>query len=469
MRDFPVLRQVFAGLSASALATVPLSAAPAASADTAASTTVRLGRPTTITYSDRRTTITGTLVDTGSGAALGGEPLHLTMYAADRTTALADLGDVTTAADGTFGLTTAVPGPGELRATFAGDDTHARGVGQTAVVVDSRLPGRVLLDPPPATVDPDTDFTISGQAQEQTPDGSWEPANWAQVHLSSSNAYVYVGQDGRFSFTTRESAPADWTVYLESDLSSFAAAATSPTEFVDVPAWQTRVASLIVHSNGVAQKGLQITVHADAQTGGRWAPYTGKLDLYFRPKGSADWRAMTTDPSAPSVNANGDYAFSDVVCPTRHIPSADGKGLQSLVCEDGSWQAGVERVTSAPGRTAVSPSTGDEVPTVPQKYATAVVNKKIVSSGRSRYLHATLWEPLGQDPGGYIGMVPHQPVKLYYRYRGGKVWHYVTTTTADGDGRLSVKLTGTHRYYRLVYGGSTLYAGTTSGRVYFSS
>lgn len=66
--------------------------------------------------------------------------------------------------------------------------------------------------------------------------------------------------------------------------------------------------------------------------------------------------------------------------------------------------------------------------------------------------------------------VPHQPVKLYYRYSSGKVWHYVTTTTTtDGDGRLSVKLTGTHRYYRLVYGGSTLCGGTTSGQIYFSS
>lgn len=198
-------------------------------------------------------------------------------------------------------------------------------------------------------------------------------------------------------------------------------------------------------------------------------PYTGKLDLYFRPTGSADWRAITTDPSWHSVNANGDQVFSDVTCPTRYIPSADGKGFQSLVCEDGSWRVDVERVTSAPGRTGVTPSSSTAVPTVVQKYATSVVNKKIVASGRSRYLHADLWEPLDQDPGGYIGMVPHQPVKLYYRYSGGTVWHYVTTATTDGDGRLSVKLTGTHRYYRLVYGGSTLYAGTTSGQIYFSS
>jgi hypothetical protein len=470
MRAFPLVRHVIAGLSAGALAAVPLGVVSTASAATLTPTIVRLTQPTAISYGDRQTTITGTLVTTSSSGSqgLGGEPVALTLYAADRTTVLADLGGVTTAADGTFSLTTTLPGPGVLRATFAGDDTHARAVGQTGVPVGSRLPSRIQLDPLPTTVDPNTDFTISGQVQEETPDGSWEPANWARVDLSRGNRYDYVGQDGRFSFTAQESAPADWTVSVEPDASSFAAAATSPTEFVNVPPQQTRITSFTVHSNGVAQKGMTLTVHADMQAGGQWKPYTGKLDLYFRPKGSAGWQAIATDPGWQSVNANGDQVFSDVSGPHVRIPSASGKDLDSLVSEDGSWRAEVEQVTAAPGRTGVTASSSDGVPTVVQQYGTSVANKSIVSKGKSRYLHASLWEPLGGGP-GYIGMVPHQPVKVYFRYRTGKVWHYVTTTTSDGNGRLSVKLTRTHRYYRLVYSGSALYAGTTSSQIYFSS
>jgi hypothetical protein len=454
----------FAGV----LALVPLGIASTASAATM--TSVRLEPPTAISYQNRQTTIAGTLVSyTSSGyQGIGGEQLTLGLYADDRTTMLADLGSVTTAADGGFSLTTTVPGPGFLRATFAGDDTYARSLSQTTVNVNPRLSSRVLLDPLPAVVDPNTDFTISGQVQEQTPDGSWEPANWALVELARSNQRTYLGPDGRFSFTVQESAPTDWQIYAEPDASSFNAATASPNEFVDVPPQQTRITSLTVHSNGLAQQGLTLTVHADMQAGGGWKPYTGRLLLFFRPKGSADWQTIPTDPSWSSVDAGGDQVFPNIPSPYLWIPPASGTGFGSRVAEDGSWRAEVERVTSAPGRTGVTASESGEVPTVMQKYGTSVVDKRIVYSGGSHYLRAELWEPLITGPGS-IGMVPRQPVKVYFRYSGGTAWHYVTTTSTDGNGRLSAKLTLTHRYYRLVYGGSAQYAGTTSGQIYFSS
>jgi hypothetical protein len=469
MRAFSLVRCVAVGSLASALAAVPLGVVSTASAAT--STILRLTLPTAISYGDRRTTIAGTLVTGSQG--LGGKPVALTLYASDRTTVLADLGTVTTAADGTFSLSTAVPGPGMLRATFAGDDTYARGIAQTWVNVTSRLPSRIQLDPLPTTVDPNTDFTVSGQVQEQAPDGSWEPANWAEVYLLyPGDKSQYVGPDGRFSFTAQESVPTNWTVSAQPDGSSFAAASTTPAQFVNVPPEPTRITSLTVRSNGVAQKGLTLTAHADILAAGQWKPYTGKLDFFFQPKGSTGWQGMYADPNYRSFNANGDQVYSYVIGPYLRIPSASGKDLDSLVSQDGSWRADTEQVTAAPGRTGITASSSDVVPTVVQKYGTSVVNKSIVSTGRSHYLHASLWEPiwdLGGSTPGYIGMVPRQPVKLYYRYSGSSTWHYVTTTSTDGNGRLSVKLTGTHRYYRLVYSGSALYAGTTSSQIYFSS
>jgi hypothetical protein len=468
MRAFSLVRRVAAGSLASALAAVPLGVVSTASAAT--STILRLALPTAISYGDRQTTIAGTL---GTGSlGLGGKTVALTLYASDRTTVLADLGTVTTADDGTFSLSTAVPGPGMLRAFFAGDDTYAKGIAQTWVNVTSHLPSRIQLDPLPTTVDPNTDFTISGQVQEQTPDGSWEPVNWAEVYLLyPGNKSQYTGPDGRFSFAAQESVPTNWKVSVQPDGSSFAAASTTPAEFVNVPPQPTRITSFTVHSNGVAQKCLTLTVHVDMQANGQWKPYTGKLDFFFQPKGSTGWQRMYADPNYQSFNANGDQVFSDVIGPYLRIRSASGKDLDSLISEDGTWRADAEQVTAAPGKTGVTASSSDVVPTVVQKYGTSVVNKSIVSTGRSRYLHASLWEPawnLGGSP-GYIGMVPHQPVKLYYRYRTSSTWHYVTTTSTDGNGRLSAKLTGTHRYYRLVYSGSALYAGTTSSQIYFSS
>lgn len=465
MRASFVVRRVTAGFLVSALAAVPLGVASPASAAT--STSVRLGLPTAISYGDRHTTITGAL--TAGSQGLGGEPVVITLYASDRTTVLADLGTVATAADGTFSLSTEVPGPGLVRATFAGDGPYAGGIAQSWVNASSRLPSRVQLDPLPATVDPNTDFTISGQVQEQTPDGAWVPADQAQVDLLPypGGASQYVGQDGRFSFTARESVPTDWRVSVTQD-ASFAAASTSRAQFVDVPPQPTRITSFTVRSNGVAQKGLTLAVHADIQAAGQWKPYTGKLEFFFQPKGSTTWQAVEPDSGFDSVNAAGDHIYENVGTPSLRIKPASGKGFESLVAESGSWKAEVEQVTAAPGKTGITTSSSAVVPTAVPKYATSVVDKKIVRSGRSRYLKADLWEP-AVDVTGYIGMVPRQPVKLYFRYRTGKAWHYVTKTSTDGNGRLSVKLTGTHRYYRLVYGGSTLYAGTTSGQIYFSS
>lgn len=464
MRAFSLVRRVAVGSLASALVAVPLGVASTASAAT--STVLRLTLPTAISYGDRHTTIAGTLVADSQG--LGDKTVALGLYASDRTTLLADLGTVTTADDGTFSLSTVVPGPGMLRATFAGDDTYANGIAQTWVNVTSRLPSRIQLDPLPTTVDPNTDFTISGHVQEQTPDGSWEPVNWADVYLAyPGNKTQYTGPDGRFSFTAQESVPTDWKVSVEPDGSSFAAASTTPAEFVNVPPQPARVTSLTVRSNGVAQKGLTLTAHADILAGGQWKPYTGKLDFFFQPKGSTGWQAIAADPNYRSFNANGDQVYSYVTGPSLRIPPAGGTGLGSLVSENGSWKVQVEQVAAAPGRTGITASGSDPVPTVVQKYATSAVGLKIVT-GYSHYLHAGFWEPAVRNV-GYIGMVPRQPVKLYYRYRTSSTWHYVTTTSTDGNGRLSVKLTGTHRYYRLVYSGSALYAGTTSSQIYFSS
>lgn len=459
MRAFPLSPRFTVGILASALVTLPLGAASTASAAT--STTLRLTLPPAVSYGDRHTTIAGTLAAGSQG--LGGKTVALTLYAADETTVLSDLGNVTTAGDGTFSLSTVVPGPGRLRATFAGDETYNRGIGQTWINVTSRLPSRIQLDPLPATVDPNTDFTISGRVQEQTPDGSWEPVDWAEVYLGGKSQYT--GPDGRFSFTVQESVPTDWWVSVQPDGSNFAAASSTPAEFVDVPPEPTRITSLTVHSNGVAQKGLTLTVHADILAGGQWKPYTGKLDFFFQPKGSTGWQGMFADPNYRSFNANGDQVYSYVMGPYLRTPPASGTGLGSLVSEDGSWKAEVEQVASAPRRTGILASGSEAVPTVLQKFATSFTDLQIVTG---HYLHADLWEPAVSSP-GYIGMAPRQPVKLYYRYRTSSTWHYVTTKSTDGNGRLSIKLTGTHRYYRLVYSGSTLYAATTSSQIYFSS
>src|SRR5258708_4920062 len=108
---------------------MPLSLVPAASAAALTATGLKMGRTSPITYANPQTTFSGTLENGPSAASpgqgIGAEPVDLTLMTPDGTAVEADLGTVTTAADGTFSLTATMPHPGLVYARFAGDSAHA--------------------------------------------------------------------------------------------------------------------------------------------------------------------------------------------------------------------------------------------------------------------------------------------------------------------------------------------------------
>jgi hypothetical protein len=452
----------------------PLGFVPTASAATLTATMIKMLHAPLITYADRQTTFGGTLDTRASatdpGQGIAGEPVDLTLATPDGTTVEADLGTVQTAADGSFSLTTTLPFPGTVFATFAGDTTYAATIGRTLAQASAFLPTHVLLDPLATQVAPGTNFTISGQVQVQTPDGSWVAAPGSLVSLwkgiGSTNPH-YADADGRFSFPVTASYPANWQIRVEQGY-SFAKSALSASVFVDLPPEQTKITSFAVKAvDGAAQDGLAFSGHADVLVSGQWKPYSGPVQLYFQPKGSTTWTLFDT----VGTDINGKVALTETIAPYLRLPATDKNQFDSLIAEDGSWQLRIPQTSGSQGRVGMLGSSSSAVPTATLRWKTKFNGDTVKKSGQSRFLVGNLWEPIWNDGSsfGYIGMVPKQPIKLYYRYRTGKVWHYAGTTSTNGDGVFSIKLTGTKRYYKVVYSGSSRYLGTTSPSIYFSS
>ncbi len=211
---------------------------------------------------------------------------------------------------------------------------------------------------------------------------------------------------------------------------------------------------------GVAsvQSGITVKGQAREQFSGQWRPYEGVVALYFQPSGSTGWRLMTT--------LNSDYLGRFSTDEPSLINSDD------LAHASGRWQARID-----PTQWAVGSSS-------PAEYVRVGVATRIWGFGMSGH-----WSPRGQvrTVNGVISecfgggspcmtwvALNHLKINFYFRYRGGRAWHYATSVRTTGTGpddiradfgaRLPRTTQGT--WWRAEFQGSGFIYGTTSPSVY---
>lgn len=430
-----------------------------ASAATLEPTGLRFSAPSlTITYGDRLVTIKGTLQTSGQGVA--DEPINLTEYQQGGTRT--DLGTVTTDSNGTFSLTTTLPGLGSIRARFAGDATYGPSNVSTTVEPSTRLPARISVDPlNPVTTGSTLRFT--GLVEIQTPDGMWIPAPYTEVACTNGTWNGYWGltdANGRFSlalpqFGTANSGP-QWGVATVDDRASFAANAQSALAPVVLNPAQTRITGFTAGPQPAsAQNGLSFTGHADVVIDGQWQGRFPTMNLYFQPRNSTTWSQVTTAWFGAGPNP-GDFHI-DALSPYLWNGT-------SYYLAEGSWQVRVE-----PSKNMWVPFSTDSK-AIDVHVQTSVSALYVRRSGTST---RTLAGALILHPGPALETnlpraVPRKTVKIYYRTKGSSTWHYVTAVTTGSNGAFTYSLTHRpHGYYRVVFTGSGYYNATTSSSVYF--
>lgn len=414
-------------------------------------------QPLTITYGDRLVTIKGALQSSAGG--VDNEPI--TLKESSRGGVHTDLGTVMTDPNGSFSLTTTLPGLGSIQATFAGDGTYGPSNVSTPVEPGARLPARVSVDPlAPVTTGSTLRFT--GMVEMQTPDGDWIPAPSTQVECTNGTWHGYGGltdANGRFAlalpeFGTSNSGP-QWGVATIEDRGSFAAGAQSTLAPVVLNPAPTRVTGFTAGPQpATVQNGLSFTGHADVMIDGQWQGRWPALNLYFQPRDSTTWTQVTTawfwsgpNPGDFHIDALSPYLWNGT----------------SYYLAEGSWQ-----VRAEPGKNLWVPfSTDSKV--VDVQVQTAISGLVIHRSGKSRTLAGALTIHSGPVlPTNLPRAVPKKTVKLYYRVKGGSTWRYVTAVTTGSNGAFTYSLTHRHHgYYRVVFSGSGYDNATTSSSVYF--
>jgi hypothetical protein len=404
--------------------------------------------PMPVTYGDLQTTIHGTLklqsATPSERLPIPGKTIDLAFVKRDRTKT--KLGQVTTADDGTFSLTTTLPTLAYIDVTFPGDTAYAPYSG-TYGLKPAYLPTRVTLDALPAKVTGQAWATATGSVQMQTPDGSWIPATDAQVIVSGQNSRGngWTGADGRFSTGMWISGSGPFNAISEAQALSFAGRAHSADVLVDFSPGQTRITGFSTPTPAIAQNGLTFTGRYEAlintSSGPWWSPGGGTIHLYFRAKGTTAWTDMGSQRNRSSSST---VSFS--------VPAYLPNGKLA----EGSWQM---RSDPDPYELASSSS----ILTVDVRAKTWLKGVKLKRTGTLHFLDGIL------DRNPTSGPVPGQTIKLYFKYRGGHYWNLARTAKTGTNGAFALKLTGTHRWYKAVFSPTPDYWGVTSQNLYFSS
>lgn len=432
MRTSPHLRRigvVFVGVALSGSLLVQAKAA-----GTPTPTMIKFS-PLPVTYGSV-STLRGVLETLGSTAVpVAGKTIQITLHEADGTSVV--LGQPTTGADGAFSVTTTLPRLGMITADFAGDSGFGS-FHQSEFPTATLLPTRVTMDAPQAPLAGLSMTTVTGTVQMQTPDGTWVPAPDALVRVAvqgrGTNVHGRTDANGRFSHALWVAAGGPWGLDTDADPYSFVEQTASPELPVQILPAQTSI-SLNVYPDP-ADNRVSFTADTNA---------IGPVDLYFRAANTTNWVDMGSMSLTGMASRFSDNSYR-LTLSTR---------LPNGTLAQGSWQA---RVLP----TAVEQASSSNIQTVDLRTHATFSSVAIRRAGRSRSLQGVLEGTSAAQP------LAKQTIKLYFRYRGSKVWHYALATTTASNGTFSLKLTGQYRWYKAVFDSNADYLSTSSASIYFS-
>jgi hypothetical protein len=443
LRHTAIAFAALAGLIAPA--TAPANAAAPREPAAAAATSLTLA-PVPVSYPGLQATITGTLEVQGTGQPIPGQVISVRFSGCPGPGV--SIGTATTGTDGSFTLTTTLPGAGYIYATFAGDTTHAA-VTTEIPTTNADMPTRVTLDPLPNPVTAFSMIQVTGSVQVQQPDGTWIPAVCAPVtihgHTYPTSIFTETRADGTYTayLSVDDTGPFQASVGGPSQY-AFTEPAQSATQSPAVNPAATQVAGFAPAATPeIAQDGLSFTaqglVQSTAFGGTTWTLASPSLpaQLWFQPQGSATWTLMAAGPLF------GNPPFAGI---PGYLP--DGQPAE------GSWQ-----IRTLP--TDVFQATQSPIITVPVKVRTWINGAAITTGRRHHHFTGTL------DDQPAAGPLAGQQIRLYYRLPGTRRWHYLTTTSTNTAGRFSFPLTTAGRWYRAAYPGHGYYLPATSTALFY--
>ncbi|GAB3957884.1 hypothetical protein GCM10029978_001500 [Actinoallomurus acanthiterrae] len=391
-------------------------------------------------------TIHGTLETRASNASdahpIAGKPVDLALRNGGPPK---DLGTVTTGDDGTFSLTTTLPEPGMVIATYAGDADYSLAKSDRTTRPASHLPARVTLDPLPATAVAYGTVPVSGHVEMQTPDDQWIPVPDTTVQIENGDpqqARTFASTDGSGAFRTNVyvTSSGPWTATSAGDDRTFAGTANSSAQTINVTPMPVQISDFTAVYNGIpmrsvaASQGLAFRASVSPYVDGQTA------DLYFQQRGSAAWKLM------------GSY-------PVERFGAVTISGICGYVAKgrprEGSWQL----------RTAATPllqGAATQALPVEVYLSTSFHSLKVTKSHKKAYLVGRLYSENGPLAG--------QKIALEYRTRKWTtIEHRVTIVTTGKGGAFKVRLPAGRRYYHVLT--TKLpgdYDGVVSREIYFS-
>jgi hypothetical protein len=438
-----------------AVAAVTVAAAPAvvgAQAATLTGTRIVFSPPgETVSYLDRQVTFAGTLetaVPSGQVAqVLPDEPVQVTFDPGVRGIDL-PIADVTTDANGQFTVTTTVPVPGLIVATFAGDASYRAGIGEASAHVApgaAALPARITFGPV-APAPAYSTVTVAGQVSMQLPDGTWVPSPYAPVEPIGGTDVSWQGladADGQFTETFKAFPGSPLQMYTSAYGGDWSGDAFSPDLFVPLTTLPTQAQDVTPSEVSVTANMTLNSVVQYMDDTGQWQPAPGATaQLAFQPGCSG---GMV--PAATAVGAATGLL-------TFHVPGYLVHGAPDVGC----WQVRV------PQQGAYLASRSDDV-RVTADIPVSLNNVKLRWSRGRAWLSGTLDRAVGRTS------LAHRLITVYLGR--GRGWTRVGPAVRTGaSGSFSFSLAGWPRgYYQARFAGSPFpgggYDGVNSKRVWY--
>jgi hypothetical protein len=281
-----------------ALASLPMATARATSTSQIPTKLMLLPGSQSVTYANRTVTVDGTLetvVPTGSTPQpLPGESVTVSLEEMDGTVSI-PLGSEMTDSNGHFVLTTTLPAPGYVRATFAATSAYAGSTG-VANIKDAAplMPAKIVFSAVPPTP-PGSRATATGHVLMQLADGIWVPSPFAPVqpvagaNISVVPEHTDVNGDFTATFTVRpDMLPVfyTWSVGTSWSDAAFSAPLVVPLSVYPSTAQLSPAYGSREDLRDMAFMGVTEYVSSDDQV----LRYPdAPVKLYYQPLGSSLW------------------------------------------------------------------------------------------------------------------------------------------------------------------------------------